>query len=329
MLGLEGFVSWFVFAAYITLFVNNNLLVTASKNKDNQYSYSTILVVILIEFSKLIISILLCLRSQSVTALFQDFTSNRKAFLYYMIPAGLYCICNNLVFFNLGRYDMTTYTVLMQFGIVTTGLTYQCIFQRQLSCVQWMSLVILTFGCIMAHLNSVDQQEIIVNSSILFVLIQLLCSSFAGVYSEFLLKNFSIGLSFWQQNIAMYTDSCIFGVVSLAFTRTLNNDLFSPQSIRSLSRPLVIALICNNVAAGLVTSLFLTKLNSILKKFAVAIEMIILALIGHLFMGQTVNLTMAAAVFLVSFAIVLYSLYPLKKIEPQIELTELKVNGNH
>ena len=45
--------------------------------------------------------------------------------LYYFVPAGLYCLYNNLQFVNLAAYDPTTYYLLLQFRVVVTGVVFQ------------------------------------------------------------------------------------------------------------------------------------------------------------------------------------------------------------
>ena len=55
---------------------------------------------------------------------------------------------NNLAFVNLANYDPTTYYLLLQFRVVVTGVTFQFMFRRQLSQMQWLSLAVLTLGCI-------------------------------------------------------------------------------------------------------------------------------------------------------------------------------------
>ena len=46
-------------------------------------------------------------------------------FLLYFIPAGLYCLYNNLTFINLTYFDPTTFTLLMQLRVAATGIIFQ------------------------------------------------------------------------------------------------------------------------------------------------------------------------------------------------------------
>ena len=49
---------------------------------------------------------------------------------------------------NLRVFDAPTYCVLLQSRIVMTGVIFQIIFKHMLSRLQWMSILILTVGCI-------------------------------------------------------------------------------------------------------------------------------------------------------------------------------------
>lgn len=71
----------------------------------------------------------------------------------YFVPAVLYCIYNNLAFVNLANYDPTTYFLLLQMRTVVTGIMFQLLFRKALSRKQWMSLGLLTLGCIIKEYN--------------------------------------------------------------------------------------------------------------------------------------------------------------------------------
>ncbi len=55
---------------------------------------------------------------------------------YYMIPAILYCLYNNLSFTNLAIFDPTTYFMFMQIRLIMTGVIYQ-VSPLQIACNYW------------------------------------------------------------------------------------------------------------------------------------------------------------------------------------------------
>lgn len=118
--------------------------------------------------------------------------------LKYFIPSFLYCLYNNLTFVNLSSYDPTTYFLLLQFRVVITGVVFQMLFNKRLTRHQWFSLILLTFGCIIKQINysstsssaSDDDFSLgtYININLFLILLQVLCSCFAGVYNEYILK---------------------------------------------------------------------------------------------------------------------------------------------
>ena len=125
--------------------------------------------VLVTELTKLFLAtgIYLC-QGHSLVILVGQLWSNRSLALFYLVPAILYCIYNNLTYVNLSFYDPTTYYILLQLRIAVTGVVYQIIFQRYLSRTQWLSLLLLTVGCIIKQLGNFDFSQIGNNSSSFF-----------------------------------------------------------------------------------------------------------------------------------------------------------------
>ena len=95
-----------------------------------------------------------------------------------MIPALLYCLYNNLAFTNLANFDPTTYFMFMQIRLLMTGVIYQFLFKRKLSGKQWISLLILTLGCMLQKMNLLNTENftaVSVGSGILLILVQVRC----------------------------------------------------------------------------------------------------------------------------------------------------------
>lgn len=89
----------------------------------------------------------------------------------------------------------------------------------------------------------------------------------------------------------------------------------------SIMKPGVISIIINNAAIGIVTSLFLRSLNSILKTFASALELMFTAVLCWLIFGIAVDLFTVLAIFIVSAATYLYAQNPvINKARTDFEL---------
>ncbi|XP_021946491.1 UDP-galactose transporter senju [Folsomia candida] len=347
--------SFFIFVLYMLLFINQGILVTASQNTNHQgYSYNTIIAVLLTEVIKLWVSAGIFIQRNSVAVFVGELRQNSKVLFLYFIPAGLYCLYNNLAFMNLVNFDPTTYFLLLQFRVVVTGIVFQMLFQKRLSKYQWISLIFLTIGCMIKELKLgwllLDPDSLVVENlqksvgnekiseisggatvasaadkvqklgfldnpmGVVLILLQVLCSSFAGVYNEFLLKRPTSAsqkqLPILIQNVCLYIDSIICNLGLLVFRNNLSvlTDFSAMKTI--LTTPITLAVVLNNAAIGIVTSFFLAQLNSILKTFASALELMFTAILCWLIFDIPIHLNTAVAIFIVTLAIWLYSKEP-------------------
>ena len=71
------------------------------------------------------VDIMLPYSSHSISQLLSEVSKHRNILAYYMVPALLYCLYNNLSFVNLSYFDPTTYFMFMQIRLLLTGIMYQ------------------------------------------------------------------------------------------------------------------------------------------------------------------------------------------------------------
>ena len=78
----------------------------------------------------------------------------------------------------------------------------------------------------------------------------------------------------------------------------------------------VLLIVLNNGAIGIVTAMFLRSLNSILKTFASALELMFTAVLSWFLFGIPVNVLTAVAIAIVSYATLLYAQNPVDNTKP-------------
>lgn len=164
--------------------------------------------------------------------------------------------------------------------------------------------------------------------SAVFILAQTICSCLAGVYNEYLLKDKGAEVNIFVQNVFMYLDSIICNAMILLLRGELL-DAFSAQNLGSIWRFSVIIIIVNNAAIGIVTSFFLKYMNSILKTFASALELLFTAVLCYFLFAIPIYMNTALAIAVVSYAIYLYTQSPvvnLGKVRPPATLSEATSN---
>ncbi|XP_049282054.1 UDP-galactose transporter senju [Anopheles funestus] len=361
--------SVFIFFTYMSLFVSQGILVTASQRSDNSYSYNTVLVVLLTETLKLVISAGLYCRENSFQSLIARVIEGSNVLLLYFVPAFLYCLYNNLAFVNLSTFDPTTYYLLLQLRVVITGILFQIIFKKYLSRKQWFSLLLLTVGCMLKQWNfsgfsgttqsltagNVPNGETTVQAnaaeplkdtevdgtfrgknisgfdlsySALLILVQTVCSCLAGVYNEYLLKKKGSDINIYVQNVFMYLDSIVCNMLILLLQGELVG-AFTSENLREIARFEVIIIMLNNAAIGIITSFFLKYMNSILKTFASALELIFTAVLCYLLFSIPVYLNTMLAIVVVSYSIYLYSLNPVVNLANTPAASKAALNVSH
>lgn len=143
----------------------------------------------------------------------------------------------------------------------------------------------------------------------IYIFIQLICSCLAGVYNEYLLKGDGARVNIYVQNIFMYVDSILCNLVFLILQGNIMR-AFNMISLRTVFTLNVIVIIVNNAAIGIVTSFFLRYLNSILKTFASALELLFTAILCYFFFDISIHSNTILSISVVSFSIYLYSLSP-------------------
>lgn len=228
-------------------------------------------------------------------------------------------------------FDPTTYFLLLQLRVFITGVLFQFIFKKILSGKQWFSLVLLTFGCMVKQVNldfltmSSDESgnsvtpssassggdfiKNIVNINFVFIMIQNVSSCLAGVYNEYLLKNRGKDMNIYTQNAFMYVDSIISNLILLIFTGSITS-AFTTERLVEIVRPSVLIIAVNNALIGIVTSFFLKYMNSILKTFASAIELVFTAVLCRIIFSIPVHLNTILSIAIVSIAVFVYSQNP-------------------
>lgn len=91
---------------------------------------------------------------------------------------------------------------------------FQFLFKKKLTFIQWISLGILTLGCIIKNFDASSVQTTTDSDlwsqvfNLYFVLInfQNFCSCLAGTYNEYLLKTRGSNVDIFLQNVFMYLD---------------------------------------------------------------------------------------------------------------------------
>lgn len=213
--------------------------------------------------------------------------------------------------------------------------------------MQWISLGILTLGCMIKNFDSAtitsngDTDNLwsqVFNIYFVSINFQNFCSCLAGTYNEYLLKTKGSNVDIFLQNVFMYLDSvfCNFCILMCkGEVVTMLGDL------RSLGDIFVILITVNSAIVGIVTSFFLKNLNSILKTYASALELIITAIVCYILFKILITFYTIVSICLVVISVAMYFQNPVNNTNANNEkfrrdkkplldvIVEQSVDGRH
>lgn len=204
-----------------------------------------------------------------------------------LVPAGLYTIQNNLLFYALSLLDAATYQVTYQLKILTTAMFSVWMLNRRISKQQWFSLVLLIVGVALVQMPTGKAPEAAVKQSpyqflgLLAVLASCLSSGFSGIYLEKMLKE--ITWSLWIRNIQLAIFGFLLGTVAMLvsdWNQLLVGGFF--QGYNTVTWMVILL----QTFGGLVISLAVRYADSILKGFATSISIVLSTLCSYYFLGD-------------------------------------------
>lgn len=207
---------------------------------------------------------------------------------------------------------------------------FQFIFKKNLTLIQWVSLGILTLGCMIKNFDAAATQSAgdtdlwsqVFNIYFLSINFQNFCSCLAGTYNEYLLKTKGSSVDIFLQNVFMYLDSVLCNLIMLMFKGEITS-MF--DDLTSLGDTFVILITVNSAIVGIVTSFFLKNLNSILKTYASALELIITAVVCYILFHILITVHTIISICLVSIAVAMYFKNPVSNVSDSVAESKDKV----
>ncbi|KAM1535932.1 hypothetical protein FF1_014826 [Malus domestica] len=210
---------WYFVAALLTVLTSSQGILTTLSQSNGKYEYDYATVPFLAEVFKLIVSSFLLWRERRISPSIRMTTDWRSVRLY-PIPSVIYLIHNNVQFATLVYVDTSTYQILGNLKIVTTGILFRLFLRKKLSNLQWIAIVLLAVGTTTSQVKgcgevSCDSLFSAPIQGYMLGILSACMSALAGVYTEFLMKKNNDSL-YWQ-NVQLYTFGVIFNVARLGF----------------------------------------------------------------------------------------------------------------
>ncbi|RZB49697.1 CMP-sialic acid transporter 1 isoform C [Glycine soja] len=208
---------WYFVASLLTVLTSSQGILTTLSQSNGEYKYDYATVPFLAEVFKLAVSSLLLWRECKKSPL-PKMTTEWKTVSLFPIPSVIYLIHNNVQFATLTYVDTSTYQIMGNLKIVTTGILFRLFLGRRLSNLQWMAIVLLAVGTTTSQVRGCGEAscDSLFSAPIQGYMLGVLSaclSALAGIYTEFLMKKNNDSL-YWQ-NIQLYTFGTLFNMARL------------------------------------------------------------------------------------------------------------------
>ncbi|XP_012606351.1 CMP-sialic acid transporter isoform X2 [Microcebus murinus] len=282
-----------------------------TRTSDKELYFSTTAVCIT-EVIKLLLSVgILAKETGSLdrfkASLRENVLRSPKELMKLSVPSLVYAVQNNMAFLALSNLDAAVYQVTYQLKIPCTALCTVLMLNRTLSKLQWISVFMLCGGVTLVQWKPAQATKIVVEQNPLLgfgaIAIAVLCSGFAGVYFEKVLK--SSDTSLWVRNIQMYLSGII---VTLTVVYLSDGAEIKEKGFFYGYTYYVWFVIFLASVGGLYTSVVVKYTDNIMKGFSAAAAIVLSTISSVMLFGLQITLTFALGTLLVCVSIYLYGL---------------------
>eukprot|EP00471_Norrisiella_sphaerica_P001853 CAMPEP_0184492864 /NCGR_PEP_ID=MMETSP0113_2-20130426/24432_1 /TAXON_ID=91329 /ORGANISM="Norrisiella sphaerica, Strain BC52" /LENGTH=441 /DNA_ID=CAMNT_0026877879 /DNA_START=194 /DNA_END=1519 /DNA_ORIENTATION=+ len=254
----------------------------------------------------------------------------RHMFFSFMVPSGLYLLVDVIVLTALQAVDPRTLTMLGSLKIVGMGFVWSIFFRRKLSSSQWAGLILISFGCGLDQLLAAESQNITEKNpqdknpmvtplvAKCLILLEIILVIAAAVYFELLVKRHR-KLSINVQSFYMYSNSFLLGIVFKVAAFVLfpseRDGASESEGVAYLSlKPWLlgyewrsVSVVCLLSFGGVLTSVFMKRLDSVRKTIGMACQIVTDAVLGVLILHIPLRAVTVVASTLVAGGVILYS----------------------
>ncbi|ELT99550.1 hypothetical protein CAPTEDRAFT_197628 [Capitella teleta] len=225
------------------------------------------------------------------------------------VPSIVYTLQNNLLYVAVSNLEAATFQVTYQLKILTTALFSVIMLRKQLSRLQWVSLVILFIGVSVVQLQSQGEtksdkvaQEQRPILGLIAVIVSCMMSGFAGVYFEKILKGTT--QTIWLRNVQMSVVGIFIGFVTMEINdgeSVHKNGFFFGYDW------LVYFVVFLQSFGGIMVAVVVKYADNILKGFATSAAIVVSCIASMYFFDFQLTLQFTVGATLVMTAVYMYS----------------------
>lgn len=249
--------------------------------------------------------------------------------LKIIIPSLLYLVQNSLLYVAISNLTAPMFQVCYQCKLLTTAIVSVIMLQRKYNMKQWICLTALGIGVAIVVLGAKDdgdekKEEDAANAQnlaagLLAVTIACLCSAFAGVYFEKVLKRPTVDggqarapVSMWMRNVQMAFFSVCIALINMVresdeargYTGELNEDTNQPMVKPFMHGFTMYAygIVLLQAGGGMLVAAVIKYADNVLKGMATGVSVVTATFFSTFLFGTTLSrqFSVGAGIILVS-----------------------------
>ncbi|KFP68255.1 putative UDP-sugar transporter protein SLC35A4, partial [Cariama cristata] len=260
---------------------------------DGMIPFNSTSVVVLVELTKLLFSLLFLLA-----------WDRERHIAPFALSALLYAANNNLVVHMQLFMDPSTYQVLSNLKIVSTALLYSLFLRQRLSMRKWLALLLLVAAGVSYSCGGLQDpgspskmQLHITLVGLLLISVYCLISGLSAVYTEAILKTQALPLSL--QNLFLYVFGVLLNLIGYFWSSTEGSFLEGFSSW-------VLVIVVSQALNGLIMSVVMKHSSNITRLFVISCSILVNALLSVTLFNLQLTLLFFIAVSCIGLAVHLY-----------------------
>lgn len=239
------------------------------------------------------------------TALLEQSQPKENSIIWFVVPALLYTVSNNITLIVLGQLTPAMFNLLMNLKIPITGILAWCFLSERITFRQWLALCLMFIGSALACLKFETEGTHLSFSVIGLILMMIYssCSASAAVSIDFITRFRFKAENIFLQNVKF----CALGLCSNVLVSAGRGNLFDWHHFEWIHMASVGVMALN----GLTTALVIKFAGSIVKTYAVSFSAFVSAFFGYIFWHQILmwNFYVGAAICSLAINTYVYDKY--------------------
>jgi drug/metabolite transporter (DMT)-like permease len=228
---------------------------------------------------------------------------------WFFVPAFVYTICNNLIYFALKSITPSTFNLLSNFKIPMTILLAFLLLQGQYSFnrYQFLAIVLVFFGNTLAVYNP-HGISVVNYYGVFTMLLYSLCSGIASVYCEFVMK-----IKFKDENV--FLQNIKFSLCSIFCNLVLT--IIYGHILHWYIEPIHILGIVFMANYGILTGIVLKNLGSVVKTYSTSLSVFVSILFSYFLWGYQISayFMIGSIVSIAGISVYIYDKQSTKNVE--------------